>query len=67
MVEERYIFLGKGGETSENFILRLTGRNEDTPFFCALSRKKSRSWPRAEESHAFLSGGQCRFVVVSVM
>ena len=67
MVEERYIFLGKGGETSENFILRLTGRNEDTPFFCALSRKKSRSWPRAEESHAFLSGGQCCFVVVSVM
>lgn len=44
MVEEIYIFLGKGGETSENydiFILRLTGRNEDTPFFCLPCPEKN--------------------------
>ena len=41
MVEGRYIFLGKGGETSENFILRLTGRNEDTPFFCLPCPEKN--------------------------
>jgi len=44
VVEEIYIFLGKGGETSENydiFILRLTGRNEDTPFFCLPCPEKN--------------------------